>query len=222
MKNILMILLLIMLANNVNAEKVKAGIFKFINKSDYRGNWDLEEGVTKLIWEKMANTAGIEPKLISIKDYRYLERKLPDDMPDMEKNAEVGKYYGVRYVVGGEITEFEVTNFGVVSPRIAGYSSYSVKTEINYFIVDTQSWESYISTSATAGKIKEREIATIFLDGGAWGSKLGSMEEFNALKDMTFGSAQWRETKVGEAILSAVEQIKIRLKSMMFSKSFIK
>ncbi len=175
-------------------------VLPFINNCSYKGKWDISDGVRKLLAEKFDKKVKWEPVLPSRKQLERSRQQINRTTPHLsrtERLAKLAELYNCVLVIDGTINRFDIRNFGVVHPTYGGYSSYMVDTAIEIFVVNISTPENVLQEEIKSVKSNEQDIGTIFIDGHNWSKELKSIEEFDKLKTMDFGSQRWQETQVG-------------------------
>ncbi|MFA5858211.1 MAG: hypothetical protein WC955_04020 [Elusimicrobiota bacterium] len=189
----------------------KVLILPLINISGYNGNWDLGEGFRKLLAERFDTLVKWQPFVPSRyqldKMRKQVVREIAPEASRTERLAKLGEKFGADYVMDNTIDTFSIRNFGIVHPSFGGYSAYSVDAGIEVFMVNVSSPENVFQQQVRTQKMSEHQIGTLFTDGHLWTKELGTMEEFDALKDMAFGSPQWRETRLGVQVMKLTDKI---------------
>ncbi len=180
----------------------------------WSGNWDIGKGIADLIVDELVNDGS----------YRIIERKRLDVIlaeqnfsnsdradPAAAKVATIGKAIGVKYLVVGSITQFGLEK---KSTRIGGgafgggrfglgevgQSKGKATVAITARVIDTTTGE--IMASAKGEGTSSRSGLLLGGGGGGWSGGGGEIK---------MGSAEYRETVLGEATEAAVKQVVAKL-----------
>jgi len=192
----------------------KICIFNFVNKTSYKGKWDLSAGFPKLLKE-----------LLELKGYLcYLYNPILDKKRKAifsfspKYLCAFGKTRLYDYIVLGEVSKFDIYNFGVVNPLLYGYNRYTIDIKVGFTVYDVNDETNFLESYVSTGKNVEHGFSNLITEGTGWVRKLESLEEFYRLEKIEFGSWEWRKTKTGYEIMLLVDELSRKIDGFIRKK----
>ena len=186
----------------------------FEDKSNYKGEWlvsvDLASG--------LADSLSFGESLVSIpveKSLELLSRKELKGKITEERALQIGKKFGVDYVVLGSINELSMKRFRATVP-VGGYRSYQGITSIRlypYRVIDGQS----------VGEVNREATEDSKRYGITNPAAFVPLEkEYFLLGQMEWGSSEFHETLLGKSVGKNFVQLVAGLDSLISPKSKLK
>jgi hypothetical protein len=192
----------------------KICIFNFVNKTSYRGKWELSAGFPKLLKEVL--------ELKGFICYLYnpiLDKKQKTVFSLSPKYlCSFGKKYSYDYIIVGEITKFDIYNFGIINPLLYGYNRYAIDIKVEFTIYDVGDENNFLESSVSTARSVEQEFSNLITEGTGWGRKLNSLEEFYKLEKVELGSSEWRRTKAGYEIMLLMNELAGKIENFIRKK----
>ena len=176
-------------------------VVPFQDGSDFRGTWDLRQGIPRLLGELLAEGGAFEVLPFDTLSAPAAETgEAGASRQDRELRA--GREAGADLVVAGDVRRFAIKRFNVGSPLVGGYTSYSVVVEV----------EARLTRVLTGAPDGEHVRGRSDMDDQDLGlTLLGKPTQTEAalvrLNEVPFGAPEFRETIVGTATLDALGQI---------------
>ncbi len=195
---------LIFLFLNLSQAQYKIAFIPFENLSDYKGRWNLKIEIPKYLGDFVLKLYGIE--VLPVDSVLKMSKDLNVDPKDAFFFVELNRRYGVAYIVGGKILTFKISRFMTGFPLMAGYEAYNSTIEVEAKVFDALTGESDVIFGAI-GEVKERGLGLTLL-----GKPTEKYSEFYSLDLLRFGSAEFNETIVGEAMKKMAMEFALRLK----------
>ncbi len=149
-------------------------------------SWEVGEGMTQMVTDEMAKRG----------TFRLFERSRIADILsekglaqsgdlDPSTTIELGKLMGVRLMILGTVTEFELQGSGSISIGFATVGAQRAKVSLTARVVDTQ-------TGEILGAVKGE------------GSATGASVSVNSYRGLSFEGKQFRNSTLGKAATTAV------------------
>lgn len=176
-------------------------VVPFEDQSDFRGTWDLRQGIPRLLCELLAEGGAFEVLPFDTLSAPAAEGgEAGASRQDRELLA--GREAGADLVVAGDVRRFAIKRFNVGSPLVGGYTSYSV-------VVEVEARLTRVLTGARDGDEVRGRSEVDDQDLGL--TLLGKPTETEAalvrLNEVPFGAPEFRGTIVGAATLDALGRI---------------
>ncbi len=194
---------LILLFNFAQAQ-YKIAFIPFDNFSNYKGRWNLDVEIPRYLGDFVFKFYGVE--VLPIDSVLKVKSETGLNFRDAFLFSELEKRFAVKYIIGGKILTFKITRFATGFPLIAGYESYNAEVEIEVMIFNPLTGE-MSSVFGASGEVKKRGLGLTLL-----GKPTEEYSEFYSLDLLKFGSYDFNETIVGEAMKKAGMEFALRLK----------
>jgi len=195
---------LVFLFLNLSQAQYKIAFIPFEDLSDYKGRWDLRIEIPKYLGDFIFKLYGVE--VLPMDSVLRTSKSLNFDPKDAIFFLELNRRFGVEYVISGKILTFKVGRFMAGFPLMAGYEAYNSTVEVESKIFNALTGESGVIFGAM-GEVKERGLGLTLL-----GKPTEKYSEFYSLDLLKFGSAEFNETIVGEAMKKMAMEFALRLK----------
>jgi len=167
----------------------------FRDRSGFEGSWDLSQEVPAFLADSLAKICDWEVRspaeVIPVLQRRNLRPQTSQDVSILEG---LQRELGVRYLIVGEIRDFGVSHFIAGTPILGGYETYKARVVIRFRIFDGHRSQ-IIYTGESVQEISQRDLGLTLL-----GKPSRWMEEFDRLRKLEFGSAEFRRTIVGKVM----------------------
>ncbi len=195
---------LLFLFLNLSQAQYKIAFIPFENLSDYRGKWNLSVEIPKYLGDFVLKLYGVE--VLPMDSVLKLSKDLNFDFKDAFFFMELNRRFGVSHIIFGKILTFKISRFMTGFPLMAGYEAYNSAVEVEAQIFNAPTGESDVVFGAI-GEVKERGLGLTLL-----GKPTEKYSEFYSLDLLKFGSAEFNETIVGEAMKKMAMEFALRLK----------
>ncbi len=179
----------------------KIGVFDFIDNSGYKGKWTISRNIPQLLVDKL-NSA--KYSTYYIKGTLTLEKEL--------LKKELMKYTNLincdLYIMG-KIKKFSVSQIGLMSVGIGGYTRYSGEVVIDYYLINKKDYTQKLIT--VKKKVVDNNLGLTFLGGPGVDDISETLLE--RLNRVPFGSEQFFKTVIGKAVSQNIKEIIKKIKS---------
>jgi TolB-like protein len=182
-------------------------VLPFRDRSGFKGQWDLSEGISRLLSQRLAEVAGYQlvnhdtvSQLVRDKTQWSGRCEGSEDLAAVFDSLEVG------FLICGSVEEFGISRFGVAAPSVGGFESYRAVVQVSFALWEQKAKNPLLEAEAE-GKVTEKGLGLTFL-----GRPTEQMEEYEMLERLEFGSPPYMITIAGqatEALLTDMEE-KIR------------
>ena len=176
-------------------------VVPFEDESDFRGTWDLRQGVPRLLSELLAESGAFE--VLPFDTLAAPPAGAGESAaPRHERELLAGREAGADLVLSGDVRRFAIKRFNVGSSLVGGYTSYRVFVEV----------EARLTRVLTGARDGEEVRGRSEVDDQDLGlTLLGKPTETEAalarLNEVPFGAPEFRDTIVGKAALDALGRI---------------
>lgn len=194
----------IILFFNFSFSQNKIAFVPFEDISGFKGKWNLRFEIPRYLGDFIFKLYGVS--IVPVESVAEVAREKKTGFKDAFLFSELKNRFGIEYVVGGKILTFKVSRFMTGFPLMAGYESYNAEIEIEIEIYNPLSGEREV-VFGIAGEVKERGLGLTLL-----GKPTERYSEFYSLDLLKFGSSEFNETIVGEAMKKAGMEFALRLK----------
>jgi len=181
-------------------------VVPFADESGFRkGVWDVEY--------EMANMLSIE--LAAIPEWQVVpfnavaELTMAADGRDGWSPLEVGRHLQADMVVLGLLQDYDMRRLSVGDPLLGGYQSYVAVAQMQAEVVRVADGGG-VGVAETLREVTERDLGLNFL-----GKPREMDKEFAGLADIEFGSDAFRETLLGGATVTAMDDLVQKIASAL-------
>ncbi len=185
-------ILILILTFSLAQAQYKIAFIPFDDLSNYRGRWNLKVEIPRYLGDFVFKFYGIE--ILPIDSVIKFKEMTGVDFKDAFLFSELNKRFGVEYIIGGKILTFNISRFMTGFPLTAGYESYNATVEFEAIIFNPLTGESS-SIFGVFGEVKERGLGLTLL-----GKPTQKYSEFYSLDLLKFGSSEFNQTIIGEAM----------------------
>ncbi|WP_143713111.1 hypothetical protein [Candidatus Kryptobacter tengchongensis] len=189
---------------NFSLAQSKIAFIPFEDISGFKGKWNLKVEIPRYLGDFVLKFYGVE--VFSVDSVVGVASEMGVGVRDAFLFSELKRRFGVEYVFGGKVLTFKVSRFMTGFPLMAGYESYNAEIEIEIEVFDPLTGERGI-VFGISGEVKERGLGLTFL-----GKPTEKYSEFYSLDLLKFGSSEFNETIVGEAMKKSGMEFALRLK----------
>ena len=175
-------------------------VVPFEDQSDFRGTWDLRQGVPRLLTELLRDGGAFE-----VLPFDTLAAP-PDggETGASRHDRELGaaREAGADLVLGGDVRRFAIKRFNVGSPLVGGFTSYSVLVEVDARLTRVLTGSREGEEVSGRAEVKDKDLGLTLL-----GRTTETEAALARLNEVPFGAPEFRETIVGAATLDALGQV---------------
>ena len=175
-------------------------VVPFEDQSDFRGTWDLRQGVPRLLTELLRDGGAFE-----VLPFDTLAAP-PDggETGASRHDRELGaaREAGADLVLGGDVRRFAIKRFNVGSPLVGGFTSYSVLVEVDARLTRVLTGSRDGEEVSGRAEVKDKDLGLTLL-----GRTTETEAALARLNEVPFGAPEFRETIVGAATLDALGQV---------------
>ncbi len=176
-------------------------VVSFEDQSDFRGTWDLRQGVPRLLAELLHGSGVFE--VLPFDSLAVLPAGAGEtDARRLERQLQAGREAGADLVLGGRIRRFAIKRFNVGSPLVGGFTSYSVLVEVDARLTRVLTGSRDGEEASGRAEVKDQDLGLTLL-----GRTTETEAALARLNEVPFGAPEFRETIVGAATLDALGQI---------------
>ena len=196
----LLVLLLYPVCSPAAGRGERVLVVPFEDQSDFRGTWDLRQGMPRLLAELLRGSGAFE--VLPFDTLAASPAGGEDGASRQDRELAAAREAGADLVLGGDVRRFAIKRFNVGSPLVGGYTSYRVAVEVEARL-------RRVLTGARDGdEIRGRSEGD---DQDLGLTLLGKPTQTEAalerLNEVAFGAPEFRDTIVGSATLDALGQI---------------
>ncbi len=180
------------------------------DRSGFKGQWDLSDGLSRLLSERLAEVAGYQ--LANHDTVAQLVRKKIQWSGRCEESVDLTAAFDslkVGFLICGTIEEFGISRFGIATPSVGGYESYRAVIQVSFSLWERMATDPLLEAEAE-GRVTEKGLGLTFL-----GRPSEQMEEYEMLERLEFGSPQYTATIAGQAtealLTDMAEKIQVAL-----------
>ncbi len=196
--------LALIFALNIAHSQTKFAFIQFDDMSKFKGKWDLKLEIPRYLGDFLMKFYGVE--VLPVDSVLKFFSGAKFNTIDALFFSELGKRFGVKYVIGGKVLVFNVSRFATGFPEMAGYESYNAEVEIEIGVYDTFSGERIV-IFGISGQVKEQGLGLTLL-----GKPTEKFTQFYSLDLLKFGSKEFNQTIIGKAMNKAGIEFVMRLK----------
>lgn len=173
-------------------------VVPFVDESGFR------EGVWNVEYE-LANMVSAE--LVPIRNWKVVpfnavaELALEWGFADHEKALAIGRELGADFVIVGLLQDYDMRRLSVGDPLVGGYKSYSAVAQMSVEIAQVDDG-SAIGKAEALRELTDRDVGLDLL-----GKPREQDLQFAGLKELAFGSEEFRQTLLGQATVEAVGEL---------------
>jgi hypothetical protein len=203
------------------ADEVGFIFLPFKNSSDFQGKWQLHTDVPRFMSAYASVRFGVRT-VSPIVVLNYLQERNIDDAQAGDIRLWKGLYekFGLRFIVSGEILDFDVSRFITGDPQIAGYEAFKGEVRTSYRVFDLKRMgvdALEVGQGEASGEFSDRSLVlTLF------GKPTQRTVEYRDLDKIPFGSEDFNRTVIGQACLQMCEHFSLGIEvqlPMLRSKS---
>ncbi|HJP29230.1 MAG TPA: hypothetical protein QGF95_01605 [Candidatus Latescibacteria bacterium] len=174
-------------------------VLPFDDESGFRdGVWDLHNEPARLLSEEMERSTAW--RVVSYAAVAAVVGKAPERWRD-ERLKEIAQILDADMLLTGELLDYNMERLTVGDPLLGGYKSYKGLAEM----------EVQLTRAAGLGRIGNAHAQQETIDRGLGLDLLGKPREqdyeFANLAQTEYGSEEFRETAIGQATLTAMDQL---------------
>jgi curli biogenesis system outer membrane secretion channel CsgG len=173
--------------------KKTIAVSRFENKSNWRGQWALDDGMADQLTEALVHSENfVVLERQTLGDVLAEQNLAASDRAAKSKTAQTGKIIPAQILVAGAITEFEESSAGGAGGLKVGKLKLGGKGKMAHVgliirLIDT-----------TTGEILDSQR----VEGKA---KSGALDFATRIKNVSFGSAAFKKTPLGKATQQAID-----------------
>ena len=173
-------------------------VVPFVDESGFR------EGVWNVEYE-LANMLSAE--LAAVRSWKVVpfdavaELALEWGFADLEKALAIGRKLGADFVIAGLLQDYDMRRLSVGDPLLGGYKSYSAVAQMRVEIARVDDG-SAIGRAEAQRELTDRDLGLDLL-----GKPREQDLQFAGLKELAFGSEEFRQTLLGQATVEAVGEL---------------
>ena len=173
-------------------------VIPFVDESGFReGGWNVEY--------EMANLLSVE--LESIPEWRVVpfiavaELTLEQGVDNEAEALEIGRQLGADVVLLGLLQDYDMRRLSVGDPLVGGYKSYTAIAQMQVRVMRVLEGDE-MGVAETLRELNDRDLGLDLL-----GKPREQDTQFAGLKDVEFGSEEFRQTLLGRATVEAIDDL---------------
>jgi len=181
-------------------------VLAFDDESGFREDvWDLEPEMTRLVSAEMA----------AFPDWQVVPSEVVGEVVEesgkmeLERAVECGRLMEADIVLLGRIFDYNMGRFSVGDPLLGGYKSYSGIAKMELTAVRVEDGNRLGTVEA------ERELIDRDLGLDLLGKPREQDVQFTGLKEVSFGSEEFRQTVLGKATLETIDELLQKLTGLV-------
>ena len=173
-------------------------VVPFVDESGFR------EGVWNIEYE-LANMLSAE--LVAVRNWKIVpfdavaELAMEWGFANYDKALAIGRELGADFVIIGLLQDYDMRRLSVGDPLVGGYKSYSAVAQMRIEIARVDDG-SAIGQAETQRNLTDRDVGLDLL-----GKPREQDLQFASLKELEFGSEEFRQTLLGQATVEAVGEL---------------
>lgn len=174
-------------------------VLPFDDKSGFReGVWDIQNELARMLSQEMGRSTAwrVVPYAAVAEAVGERPRRWDD-----ERLRQIGDTLEVDMLLTGELLDYNMERLTVGDPLVGGYKSYTGVAEIEVQLTRAASQER-IGNAHSQQETVDRGIGLDLL-----GKPRKQDTQFYSLAQMEFGSEEFRDTAIGQATVSAMDEI---------------
>ncbi|MDE2813241.1 MAG: hypothetical protein OXM01_09465, partial [Gemmatimonadota bacterium] len=170
----------------------------FVDESGFR------EGVWNVEYE-LANMLSAE--LVAVRNWKVVpfdavaELAMEQGFASHEQALAIGRKLGADFVIMGLLQDYDMRRLSVGDPLVGGYKSYSAVAQMRVEIAQVDDG-SAIGQAETLRDLTDRDVGLDLL-----GKPREQDLQFASLKEVEFGSEEFRQTLLGQATVEAIGEL---------------
>ncbi|MFH1612425.1 MAG: hypothetical protein ABIB46_01635 [bacterium] len=168
-----------------------------MDKSDFKSDWNLSRGLSELLEKELQSKYNLVEKYEVDKWLKESNISLIE-LLNKENLIKIGNFFDCSYIILGEIKQFKIDKIGVYASPSGGVKTFYVQVQLNISIFDVENKKNILLNKIFEQKITNSKLIFTFL--GIPDPKDTKMNEFFRLKKMYFGSEEFKQTLVFQAI----------------------
>ena len=176
-------------------------VVPFEDHSDFRGTWDLRQGVPRLLSELLSDSGAFE-----VLPFGTLAASpaspAESGAPRRERELGAAREAGADLVLAGDVRRFAIKRFNVGSPLVGGYTSYRVVVEVEARLTRVLTGSLDGEEVRGRSEVDDQDLGMTLL-----GKPTQTEEALVRLNEVPFGAPEFRETIIGAATLDALGRI---------------
>ena len=181
-------------------------VLAFEDESGFREDvWNLEPEMTRLVSAEM----GVFPDWQVVPNEVVREVVGETKKLELERAVEYGRLMEVDIVLLGSIFDYNMGRFSVGDPLLGGYKSYSGIAKMELTAVRVEDGNRLGTVEA------ERELIDRDLGLDLLGKPREQDVQFTGLKEVPFGSEEFRQTVLGKATLETIDELLQKLTGLV-------
>ncbi len=182
-------------------------VIPFEDHSEFRGTWDLRQGVPQLLSELLREGGAFE---VLPFDTLAAPAAGAGGASRLDRALQAGREAGADLVLGGRIHHFAIKRFNVGSPLVGGFTSYSVLVEVDARLTRVLTGSRDGEEVSGRAEVKDKDLGLTLL-----GRTTETEAALARLNEVPFGAPEFRETIVGAATLDALGQVAGELSALV-------
>ena len=173
-------------------------VVPFVDESGFReGVWNVEYELANMLSTELAPVRNW--KIVPFN--AVAELALEWGFADHEKALAIGRELGVDFVIVGLLQDYDMRRLSVGDPLVGGYKSYSAVAQMRVEIVRVDGGGT-IGQAEALRELTDRDVGLDLL-----GKPREQDLQFASLKELEFGSEEFRQTLLGQATVEAVGEL---------------
>lgn len=175
-------------------------VIPFEDHSEFRGTWDLRQGVPQLLNELLHGGGAFE--VLPFDTLAAPAAAAGDGAARQGRELLAGREAGADLVLAGDVRRFAIKRFNVGSPLVGGFTSYSVLVEVDARLTRVLTGARDGEEIRGRAEVKDKDLGVTLL-----GRTTETEAALARLNEVPFGAPEFRDTIVGAATLDALGQI---------------
>lgn len=175
-------------------------VVPFEDQSDFRGTWDLRQGVPQLLSELLREGGAFE--VLPFDTLAAPAAEAEDGAARHDRELGAARKAGADLVLAGDVRRFAIKRFNVGSPLVGGYTSYSVAVEVEARLTRVLTGSRDGDEVRGRSDVDDQDLGLTLL-----GKPTQTEAALARLNEVPFGAPEFRETIVGKATLDALGRI---------------
>ena len=173
-------------------------VVPFVDESGFReGVWNVEYELANMLSAELAAARNWEVVPFNA----VAELALEWGFSDYEKALAIGRELGADFVIVGLLQDYDMRRLSVGDPLLGGYKSYSAVAQMSVEIVRADNG-SAIGKAEALRELTDRDVGLDLL-----GKPREQDLQFAGLKELEFGSEEFRQALLGQATVEAVGEL---------------
>ena len=173
-------------------------VVPFVDESGFReGVWNVEYELANMVSAELAAL----PHWEVVPFDAVAELALEWGFADYEQALAIGRELAADFVIVGLLQDYDMRRLSVGDPLLGGYKSYSAVAQMSAEIAQ-------VADGSAIGKAEaQRELTDRDLGLDLLGKPREQDLQFAGLKELEFGSEEFRQTLLGQATVEAVGEL---------------